>query len=76
MKVVRIYIDSILRFGIPPKFFTGLIKAEKGKDKQIVKGLTELFVDDNMKEFYGSKEDLGDGEDYYPFSLVYLGIPE
>lgn len=76
LKVVRIYIDSILRFGIPPKFYTGLIRADRGKDKGIIKALSDLFVDDSMREFYGSKEDAGDGEDYYPFSLVTLSVPE
>jgi V-type H+-transporting ATPase subunit C len=76
LKILRIYIDSILRFGIPPKFFTGLIFAEKGKEKLIMSSLTKQFIDPSMADMYGAKEDAGDTEDYYPFSLVPLSIPD
>jgi V-type H+-transporting ATPase subunit C len=26
LKVMRIYVDGVLRFGIPPKFFIGILK--------------------------------------------------
>ena len=29
-----------------------------------------------MREMYGSKEDAGDSEDYFPFSMVSLSIPD
>ena len=37
LKVMRTYIDGVLRFGIPPKFFLGVIKpAGKQNDAKIL----------------------------------------
>jgi len=30
---MRAYIDGVLRFGIPPRFFLGIVKPAKGRDK-------------------------------------------
>ena len=30
LKVMRTYIDGVLRFGIPPKFYIGIMKPGKG----------------------------------------------
>jgi V-type H+-transporting ATPase subunit C len=35
LKVMRAYIDGVLRYGIPPKFYIGIIKAAKGREKMI-----------------------------------------
>jgi len=75
LKVMRAYIDGVLRFGIPPKFYMGVIKANKGKEKDIIKNLITQFADPNMKDMYGSKEEVGDQEDFYPFVLITLTSP-
>jgi hypothetical protein len=36
LKVIRAYIDGVLRFGIPPKFFVGIVMPKKGVEKQIL----------------------------------------
>jgi hypothetical protein len=33
LKIMRAYIDGVLRFGIPPNFFIGVIRPAKGKEK-------------------------------------------
>jgi hypothetical protein len=33
LKVMRAYIDGVLRFGIPPRFYLGIVKPGKGRDK-------------------------------------------
>lgn len=30
LKVMRTYVDGVLRFGIPPKFFMGVVKPTRG----------------------------------------------
>lgn len=47
----------------------------KGKDKAIIDALTKQFEDPSMAGLYGSKEDVGDTEDFYPFVLVPLTSP-
>ena len=75
LKVMRTYIDGVLRFGIPPKFYLGIIKPGKGQEKKITTGLMEAFADPTMKDMYGTKEDLNDTEDFFPFVLVQLTSP-
>ena len=70
LKVMRTYIDAVLRFGIPPKFFLGVIEPGKGKDKNILTAMIEQVADPSMAEMYGSKEDVGDQEDFFPFVLT------
>jgi len=38
---MRAYIDGVLRFGIPPRFFIGIIKPNKGKEKHILNVMSE-----------------------------------
>ena len=48
LKVMRTYIDAVLRFGIPPKFFLGIIEPNKGRDKNIVDSMIKQFSDPSM----------------------------
>ena len=69
---MRIYIDGVLRFGIPPRFFTAIIKPEKGFERKIISSMIDVFADPKTREMYGSKEEIGDTEDFYPFVLLAL----
>lgn len=42
MKIMRVFIESVLRFGLPSssKFFMGIIKPEKGCDQKIFAKMT------------------------------------
>lgn len=45
LKVIRAYIDGVLRFGIPPKFFVGIVMPKKGVEKSILQELTKTLAD-------------------------------
>jgi len=75
LKVMRAYIDGVLRFGIPPKFYLGIIRPTKGQDKKIMAAMMDAFADPSMKDMYGTKEDLNDTEDFFPFVLVQMTSP-
>jgi hypothetical protein len=75
LKVMRVFIDGVLRFGIPPKFYIGIVRPAKGQDKQALLKLTEAFMDHSMKEMYSSKEEGAEVEDFYPFVNVTLTSP-
>jgi V-type H+-transporting ATPase subunit C len=75
LKVMRVFIDGVLRFGIPPRFYIGTIFPQKGKDKNIVEALIKTFADPSMLDMYGSKEDAGDTEDFYPFVMIPITSP-
>lgn len=72
LKVMRAYIDGVLRFGIPPKFLLTVVHSKEGNEKKILKSLTELFADPKQKGMYGTKEEIDDTEDFFPF--VYIPI--
>jgi len=54
---MRAFIDGVLRFGIPPRFYIGILRPVKGAEKQVLQRLSETFADETMKDMYGSKED-------------------
>lgn len=75
LKVMRAFIDGVLRFGIPPRFYIGIVKPAKGQEKTILSKLNETFEDPAMKGMYGSKEDSNDTEDFFSFVSVPLTAP-
>jgi len=36
LKVIRTYIDGVLRFGIPPTFYMAIIKPHKNMEKKLL----------------------------------------
>lgn len=74
LKVMRTYIDGVLRFGIPPRFLLSVVKSKAGNERKILKALTEQFADSKMKDMYGTKEEIGDSEDFFPFVHITISI--
>lgn len=75
LKVMRAYIDGILRFGIPPRFYLGSISINRGKDKTLLELMIKEYAEDTMKEMYGSKDEIGDSEDFFPFVQIPFNPP-
>jgi hypothetical protein len=75
LKVIRAYIDGVLRFGIPPKFFVGIVMPKKGVEKSILQEMTKTLADQNMLEMYGEKIDANEADDYWPFVCIHLTSP-
>ena len=75
LKVMRVFIDGVLRFGIPPRFYIGIVRPAKGQEKTVLQKLSETFADKNMADMYGSKDDTNDTEDFFPFVSVALTSP-
>ncbi len=44
LKVIRVFIDGVLRFGIPPRFYIGIIKPSKGMEREVLKKLNHAFA--------------------------------
>jgi V-type H+-transporting ATPase subunit C len=74
LKIMRTYIDGVLRFGIPPKFFMGIIKPNKNADSKIMSKLTDSFCEEHLKDMYGGKEEAQD-EDFFPYISNTLSSP-
>lgn len=75
LKVMRVYIDGVLRFGIPPTFNMLTIKSlAHANDKKIMDAMLKRFADPTQLEMYGSKEEIQDSEDFYPFVVTHINI--
>lgn len=44
LKVMRVYIDGVLRFGIPPTFYMCTIKP-KGSEQRVLDSLTKAYAE-------------------------------
>lgn len=75
LKVIRTYIDGVLRFGIPPRFYMCIIKPFKNTEKKLLHQLSDNFCDPTMKDMYGTKEETNDAEDFFPFVCIHLTSP-
>ena len=75
LKVMRAFIDGVLRFGIPPRFYIGIVRPNRGLDKVVLQKLNESFEDPAMKGMYGAKEDANDTEDFFSFVSIPLTSP-
>lgn len=74
LKIMRVFIDGVLRFGIPPKFYMCIMKPERNKDKKIMEGLEREFAEEHLKDMYGEKTDAQD-EDFFPYISSPLTCP-
>ena len=71
-----------MRFGSAEDFVILLIKLVKGKEKRIHEGLIAVFADKSKKgncdlilDFYGTKEQLNDSEDFFPYAFASVDLP-
>lgn len=76
LKVIRAYIDGVLRFGIPPRFYLGVVMPKKGDENSILQEMTKQLAEENMKDFYGEKIDTSEADDFWPFVCVKLTSPQ
>ena len=66
IKVIRVFVESVLRYGLPVDFTAVLYKVAAGKEVQLVNALDKAFGEDKGKE-----DDIDDGdEEYYDFVLI------
>lgn len=77
IKIMRVFIDSVLRFGLPreSRFFLGIIKPGKNQDSKIFADLTDHFAEEHLREFYGEKQEAQD-EDFFPYISAPLTCPQ
>ncbi len=72
VKAIRVFIESVLRYGLPPDFDCVLIEPKDGCGVDIRKELSTLYKDllaDDDGGMFGGDDDNGDGEDgnIYPY---------
>ncbi|KAL7534984.1 hypothetical protein ACHAXR_006197 [Thalassiosira sp. AJA248-18] len=65
IKVIRVFVESVLRYGLPVDFTAVLYKVTNGKEVQLVGALDKTFGENKSKE-----EDIEDEEEYHDFVLI------
>lgn len=75
LKVIKAHIEGILRFGISKPFMIGLVIPKKGMEKEILKQMTQVLAEPNLREYYGEKIDASEADDYWPFVSIPLTSP-
>ena len=66
IKVIRVFVESVLRYGLPVDFTAVLYKVVSGKEVLLVNALDKKFGVDKGKE----EEDVEDDEEYHDFVLI------
>ena len=66
IKVIRVFVESVLRYGLPVDFTAVLYKVMSGKETLLVNALDKKFGVEKGKE----EEDVEDDEEYHDFVLI------
>lgn len=65
IKVIRVFVESVLRYGLPVDFTAVLYKVIQGKELMLIGALDKTFGEKKSKE-----EDIEDEEEYHDFVLI------
>ncbi len=68
-KVTRLVVESNMRFGRDRTLLYS-VETTQGKEKIVQDTLTELFGGKDEDDLYGTKDEIDDGEDFFPFIYV------
>lgn len=74
LKVMRVFIDGILRFGIPACFYMGLVVPARNADKKLLQQMSDHLAEGEFKSMYGEKIE-NESDDYWPFVCVPITSP-
>ncbi|KAK9839479.1 hypothetical protein WJX81_004823 [Elliptochloris bilobata] len=68
---VRLFVESILRYGLPPKFLAALMKPNQKSAPKLRKLLSSLFGSQGTNQFYDGEGGVGEAEmfPYVSFSI-------
>jgi len=65
IKVIRVFVESVLRYGLPVDFTAVLYKVHTGKDADLTNAL-----DNSLGNKKDGDDDMDDGEEYHDFVLL------
>jgi len=74
LKAIRIFVESILRYGLPTNFQAVLMLPQKNKVKNLRKTLGDLFGHLASKTAFGGKADIHDDENFFPYVFLEMDL--
>lgn len=70
---LRLYTEATLKYGTSD-YHCLVVIPEEGKEAKIITNMLKKETDGHPG-WYGTKEDLKETEDFFPFILLKLGVP-
>lgn len=67
--MLRLIVETNMRFGSDPTVVY-LIETQAGKEKNVLSLLVDIFGDVDSEGLYGTKDEIDDGEDFFPFIYI------
>jgi hypothetical protein len=64
-----------MRYGSSEDYCILLLDVNKGKESKVHEALIGVFSDENKKDLYGTKEAIGDSEDFFPYAFAEINLP-
>jgi len=75
LKILRLYCESTLKYG-SNEYYCINILVNPGREMKVVSQMIKCSSEDvGDPSWYGTKEEIKDSEDFYPFILIKLGVP-
>jgi len=85
IKAMRLFVESVLRYGLPVNFAASLVKPKKGSDKKLRLLLGELYqklsgetshTGDSQPQDAGEQDISGFGTEFYPYCYLSISLQE
>lgn len=68
-KILRLIVETNMRFGSDSTVIY-MIETQNGKEKNVLSLLVDIFGDKDSEGLYGTKDEIDDGEDFFPFIYI------
>eukprot|EP01114_Cavostelium_apophysatum_P015435 TRINITY_DN419_c0_g1_i1.p1 TRINITY_DN419_c0_g1~~TRINITY_DN419_c0_g1_i1.p1 ORF type:complete len:377 (-),score=122.09 TRINITY_DN419_c0_g1_i1:67-1197(-) len=75
LKAIRVFVESVLRYGLPVNFQAMLLLPQKNKVKHLRKALNDLYSELTSKSVFGkSGDDNEDDETFFPYVFLEVNL--
>ena len=74
LKYLRLYVESCLKY-TSGDYYSVLVYTPREKEQKLISTMIKTFNDTKEQGWYGTKEELKETEDFYPFILFKISVP-
>ena len=74
LKYLRLYVESCLKY-TSGDYYSVMVYVSKDKEQKLISTMIKTFNDTKEQGWYGTKEELKETEDFYPFIFVKISVP-
>ena len=74
LKYLRLYVESCLKY-TSGDYYSVMVYVPREREQKLVSIMIKTFNDTKEQGWYGTKEELKETEDFYPFILIKISVP-